>query len=273
MIRDIITIDEDKCDGCGACVPDCPEGALQIIDGKARLVSDLFCDGLGACISGCPRGALTVERREAGTYDENRVMENIARQGQNVIDAHLKHLREHGETKLLDTALRFLKDRGLAVPASMVEPAHRHHGCPGSAAMDFRGREGATAHAGPERASELRQWPVQLALVNPAAPYFDGADLLVVADCVPTSYGEFHGKLLRGSSVVMFCPKLDRIPEEYVDKMTAIISGNDVRSITVARMDVPCCGGATALVNMALEKSGKSISIREIVVSIRGDIQ
>lgn len=275
MKRSIITIDEDKCNGCGLCVPDCPEGALQVIDGKVHLVSDLFCDGLGACLKTCPEGALTVEERDAEPYDERRVMENVAKHGANVIRAHLHHLKEHGETKYFNEAVKFLNERDIPVPMHEERPVDHACGCPGSAAVDMRNKAadkgGPTGRAAAVE-SELRQWPVQLKLLNPAAPYFDGADLLLAADCVPFSYGNFHRDFLFNRIVIMFCPKLDPYVEEYVDKLAAILSMHDIRSITIARMEVPCCGGVNVILERAMEKSGKSIPVRETIVGIRGDI-
>ncbi len=275
MKRSIITIDEDKCNGCGLCVPDCPEGALQVIDGKARLVSDLFCDGLGACLKTCPEGALFVEEREAEPYSERKVMENVVKHGANVIRAHLHHLKEHGEMKYLREAVEYLQEKGIPVPHH-DESAHAGEacGCPGSAAMDMRNRalERSAAGSSVPVESELRQWPVQLKLLNPAAPYFDGADLLLAADCIPFAYGNFHRDFLFNRIVIMFCPKLDPYIEEYIDKLAAILSMHDIKSITVARMEVPCCGGVNAVLERAMEKAGKSVPVRETVIGIKGNI-
>ncbi|MBI3991586.1 MAG: 4Fe-4S binding protein, partial [Candidatus Omnitrophica bacterium] len=174
--RKIIRIDEEKCNGCGLCIPNCPEGALQVIDGKARLISDLFCDGLGACIGHCPQGAITIEEREAKEYDERKVMGNIVKQGMNVIRAHLEHLKEHNQDKYLKEALDFLKEKniGLALHAAEAHGQHAHgfSGCPGSKIMDFRKKEAASGKEKPisKAESELRQWPVQIMLVPPFAP-------------------------------------------------------------------------------------------------------
>lgn len=275
MKRSIITIDEDKCNGCGLCVPDCPEGALQVIDGKVRLVSDLFCDGLGACLKTCPEGALTVEEREAEPYSERRVMENVVKHGANVIKAHLHHLKEHGEMNYLREAVEYLQEKGIPVP-HWEEAAHGGQpcGCPGSAAMDMRERN-TVKGAGVlpvSVESELRQWPVQLKLLNPGAAYFDGAHLLLAADCVPFAYGNFHREFLFNRIVIMFCPKLDPYIEEYVDKLAAILSMHDIKSITVARMEVPCCGGVKVVLDRAMAKAGKQIPVRESVIGIRGNI-
>jgi NAD-dependent dihydropyrimidine dehydrogenase PreA subunit len=272
MKRSIITIDEDKCNGCGLCVPDCPEGALQVIDGKVRLVSDLFCDGLGACLKTCPEGALFVEEREAEPYSERKVMENVVKHGPNVIKAHLHHLKEHGEVKYLREAVDYLQEKGIALPMH-EEAAPAACGCPGSAARDMRDRPAEKAPAGGARiGSELRQWPVQLKLLNPGAPYFANADILLAADCVPFAYGDFHRDLLSGKIVVMFCPKIDPYIEEYMEKLAGILALHDISSITVARMEVPCCGGLNVVLERAMQKAGKQVPVREIVIGIKGDV-
>ena len=269
MKRHIIRIDADKCTGCGECIPDCPEGALQMIDGKARLVSDLFCDGLGACVGTCPAGAISVEEREAEPYSERRVMENIAAQGPGVIAAHLRHLKAHGEDGYLSEAVNYLNEKKIPVPEF---GEHHVHSCPGSMPQDFRGAVDDPARPMTEFRSELRQWPVQLKLLNPAAPYFDDADLLLAADCVPFAFGGFHPRFLAGKTVIMFCPKLDPCIDEYVDKLAAILSLHNIRSITVVRMEVPCCGGINAVLKRALEKSKKQISVTEHIISIKGEV-
>ncbi|MDP6670256.1 MAG: 4Fe-4S binding protein [archaeon] len=273
MKRSIIEIDNEKCNGCGQCIPNCPEGALQIIDEKARLVSDLFCDGLGACIGHCPEGAITVIEREAEPYNEEKVMENIVKHGENTIKAHLEHLRDHNEEKYLAQAVAFLEEKGIENPLKeKAETSPLPCGCPGSNAVDFRNEKrskpsGATA----KQESELRQWPVQLMLVSPNAPYFDDADLLIAADCVAFSLGGFHGELLRGKSLVIGCPKLDDV-EYYKEKLTEIIKQNNVKSITVAIMEVPCCYGLYAAVEEAVESSGKDIEVIQKTVSIKGEV-
>ncbi len=269
MKRKIIQIDEEKCNGCGQCIPNCPEGALQLIDGKARLISDLFCDGLGACIGECPRGAIRVTEREAEPYDERRVMENIVRQGPATIKAHLKHLKDHGEQKLLDTAIEYLKEKNYPVP-SLEAPGKRPCSCPGTMAKRLPGTAGSPLQSS---ASALRQWPVQLRLLNPAAEYFDNADLLISADCVAHAFGGFHKELLDGRILIVFCPKLDHDTEEYVEKLAEIFRRHEIRSITVARMEVPCCGGATAIVEEALKAAGKTMQINVTIIGIDGRIR
>ena len=191
--RKIIKIDADKCNGCGLCIPNCPEGALQMIDGKARVISDLFCDGLGACIGHCPEGAIEIEEREAQGYDERKVMENIVKGGKNVICAHLEHLDEHGETEYLKQALEVLKEKNMEIPNFKKEAEHAGHaGCPGAKMMDFSADENQAGSLEGERPSQLRQWPVQLHLVPPNAPYFREKDVVLAADCVAFSLGDFH---------------------------------------------------------------------------------
>ena len=276
MKRSIIKIDEDKCTGCGACVPDCPEGAIQVIGGKARLVGELLCDGLGACLGNCPEGAISVEEREAEAYDENAVMDNVVKGGAGVISAHLAHLRGHGQTEYLATALRYLESRGMSEPADGPDDKNAKPlacGCPGTMAKDLRGGHAAAARqaAGPA-VSRLGQWPIQLHLLNPRAPYFENADLLVAADCTAFSFGNFHERFLKDRILVMFCPKLDHSQEQYLEKLTAILRDNAIRSITVVRMEVPCCGGTVRLVEEALARSGKNIIVKEYTLSLQGGI-
>jgi len=274
VYRDIIKIDENACTGCGLCVPNCPEGALQIIDGKARLVSDLFCDGLGACIGHCPEGAITVEKREAEPYDEKKVMENIVKQGDNTIKAHLEHLKSHGAMDFYNEAIEFLKERGITIPAEL-SPASKVHTCPGSAVLDFtdtNSQEKVTNESKENRFSQLRQWPVQLMLVPITAPYFDDAELVITADCVPFSYAGFHEDFLKGKIVLVGCPKLDDA-EFYKNKLTEIFRENNIRSVTCLHMEVPCCHGLVKIVQSALEKSGKIIPFAHVEISVKGEIK
>jgi NAD-dependent dihydropyrimidine dehydrogenase PreA subunit len=283
MKRNIISIDDNKCTGCGQCIPDCPEGALQIIDGKARLVSDLFCDGLGACIGTYPEGAISVIEREAVPYDEKIVMENIVQQGAPVIKAHLEHLRGHGQMELYNQAIEYLKEHTIAIPdhtdpVCPPRPAHAGHSpfaaCPGSAARNiFRNTAAPSRQLSEKNESELRQWPVQLSLLNSAAPYFDNADLLIAADCVPFAYAGFHTEFLRDRIVIIFCPKLDPDIEGYITKLAEIFSRHMIKSIMVAHMEVPCCSGMRYVVDRALERSGKKIPVTEKTTTIQGGIK
>jgi len=266
-VRQIIRIDEEKCTGCGECIPGCPEGALQVIDGKARLISDLFCDGLGACIGNCPVDAITVEEREAEPYDERRVMANIARQGPNTINAHLEHLRGHGEFELLKTALDFLRERGIRVPPPA---AHAGGGCPGSRVVQLEERPAAEAPAG-RAVSRLRQWPVQITLVPPHAPYLQGADVALIADCVPFAYANLHEDFIKGRVVLVGCPKLDDV-QAYRKKLAEVFRQNDIKSIAVVHMEVPCCSGLIHVLRQALGDAGKQIPVTETMISIRGEV-
>lgn len=272
--RKIIKIDEKKCNGCGLCIPNCPEGALQIIDGKARLISDLFCDGLGACLGHCPEGAITVEEREAKPYDEKRVMENIVKQGKNVIKAHLEHLKDHGEHEYFKQAVDFLKKKNIEVP--LHESSADEHalpcGCPGSAVMEFKKEE--ASHKEKETAvkqtSQLRQWPIQITLVPPSAPYLKDADLVIAADCVPFAYADFHRDFLKGKVLLVGCPKLDDA-EFYTKKITQIVKDNTIKSITCVHMEVPCCFGLVTILRDAIANSGKTIPFKEVTISIKGE--
>lgn len=269
--RDIITIDAYKCNGCGQCVPNCPEGAIQIIDGKARLVSDLFCDGLGACIGHCPEAAITIEKREAEKYDERIVMENIVRQGENVIKAHLRHLKEHGQDQYLNVAVSYLKEKKIDAPAEEYSHDRLPCECPGSKVMKLHDDDECGDETDPVQKSKLRQWPVQITLVPNNAPYFEDADLLISADCVPFAYPNFHGNLLKGKILLVGCPKLDD-SDFYEKKLSQIFLENGIKSVTCVHMEVPCCSGLVHITKNALSKSGKNIPFREITVGIKGDL-
>ena len=271
MKRDVIKINEEKCNGCGSCVTGCPEGALQVIDGKARLVSDLFCDGLGACIGDCPEGAIEVERREAEPYDEYKVMENIVKAGPNVTKAHLKHLHEHGQTKYLNEALSFLKEKNIEIP-DYEEEAPLACGCPGSVMQVPDQSKQASDNTHQTLSAELGNWPVQLQLLNPNAPYLKNADLLITADCVPFAYANFHQRFLKDKILIILCPKLDKTIDEYVDKLSEIFTKQDIKSITLVHMEVPCCSGIEVIVKRALEKAQKNIIIKDYTISINGEI-
>lgn len=279
MKRSIIKIDEKKCNGCGRCIPNCPEGALQIIDGKVRLISDLFCDGLGACIGHCPEGAITIEEREAEEYDERRVMGNIVRQGKKVIKAHLEHLKEHGQEEYLKQARDFLKEKGMALPLEERAPAgHKHppgfSGCPGAKTIDFGEEQESAEKQKPvsKVTSQLRQWPIQLHLISPTAPYYQGRDVLLVADCVAYALGGFHSDYLKGKSLAIACPKLDEGQEIYVEKIKSWLEDAGINSLTVLIMEVPCCRGLLNLAQQALEQSKRKVPLKYIVVSLRGEI-
>jgi ferredoxin len=277
MKRKIIKIDEEKCNGCALCIPNCPEGAIQMIDGKARLISDLFCDGLGACLGHCPQGAIEVEEREAEPYDEKKVMANVVKQGRNVIKAHLEHLKGHNEAEYLRQAVEFLQEKGIANPMkSEKEKLHAHGkgmgGCPGSRVLDFSDeRKGDAAEDG-KRSSQLTQWPVQLHLVSPTAPYFRGKDVLLAADCVAYALADFHKDYLKGKSLAIACPKLDSEKEIYVQKITAMIDEAGINTLSVMIMEVPCCGGLLQLAQKAAASAKRKVPVKLYVVSLRGEM-
>lgn len=306
MTRTLIEINEDLCDGCGLCANGCHEGALRIIDGKARLVGESLCDGLGACIGDCPRGALKTVQREAEEYSERRVIENILPKGMNTVMAHLDHLKAHGQDSWYNQALAILKEKGIALAASgessasatagcgcgggaQEQPAFSSvrmvnngmsGGCPGSAARSFSpagsaqhtaSSQGRPAPAsGGAMGSRLEQWPVQLHLINPRAPYFQGADILIAADCTAFACGAFHQALLAGRRLVIACPKLDTGKEIYVDKIRALVEESGASSITLAIMEVPCCSGLKRLLDEALAGATRTVPVSTVVVGIEG---
>ncbi|MFW9597979.1 MAG: ATP-binding protein [Paludibacter sp.] len=292
MKRTIIKIDEDLCNGCEACVQGCHEGALQMIDGKARMVSELFCDGLGACIGDCPVGAITLEEREAEPYDEIATIERMLPKGERTIIAHLKHLKEHGETEYLKQGVSYLRSKGIQInfsevhnhgsagcaskPASAIQ-SQNGGACPGSREMSF-----STAKVTPKAftvapqavasASQLRQWPVQLHLLNPQAGYFRSADVVLAADCVPFSFPDFHNRYLAGKTLAIACPKLDSNQEVYMEKLVSMIVNSQINTLTVVIMEVPCCGGLLRLAQKAVEMSGRKIPVKLAVIGIQGDV-
>jgi Pyruvate/2-oxoacid:ferredoxin oxidoreductase delta subunit len=238
VVRRIVRIDEEKCDGCGLCVPSCAEGALQIIDGKARLISERYCDGLGACLGECPQGAISIEQAESEEFDE---------------EAAKKHASEHQEEVVEDS-----------LPC----------GCPSSTVTVLEPAESCScAHnelvATP---SALGHWPVQLTLIPPTAPFLRGADVLLVADCVPFTCADFHQRFLKGHALIVACPKLDDF-QAHQSKLTEILRRSDIKSLTVLHMEVPCCSGLTHMAKQAIRQSGKEIPLKEITMGIKGDIK
>ena len=278
MLRKIITIKEELCNGCGLCIPNCPEGALQIIDGKARLVSDLFCDGLGACVGHCPEGAMIVVEREAEQYDERKVMANIVKHGENTIAAHLEHLKDHGEMSLYREAVAYLEESGIEVPEKRPEQEQiAACACAGTIPREIENE--IENETGPEAdlpsgyspISKLTHWPVQIKLLPVNAPYFQGADLLLAADCAPFAYPGFHEELLDGKVLLIGCPKLDDA-SFYLEKITEILKSNDISSITCAHMEVPCCFGLPMIASQAIEASGKDIPFEDVTITVNGRI-
>jgi NAD-dependent dihydropyrimidine dehydrogenase PreA subunit len=231
LVRKIVKIDEEKCNGCGVCVPACVEGALKIIDGKARLISEQYCDGLGACLGKCPQDAIVIEEREAEEFNEEAV----------------EHLAKANK------------------PVKEVLPC----GCPSTTVSQFRQTSSAEVPAA-DLPSMLAHWPIQLALVPPGAPFLQGADLLIAADCAPFAYANFHRDFLKNHAVVIACPKLDDF-ETHVSKLTEILRRADVKSLTIAHMEVPCCFGLVHMAKQAIEASGKDLPLKEITIGVRGN--
>ena len=240
MKRNIIQIDEARCTGCGICATGCHEGALQIIGGKARLVSELYCDGLGACIGDCPMGAISIEEREAEPYDERAVMERIAPKGQATIVAHLKHLKEHGQNALFQEGLNYLKEHDIALNTTALLPQQQHS---------------CNCH-----------------LINPASPHFAGADLLLAADCTAFAMGGFHPQLLSNRKLCIACPKLDSGHGLYADKLVQLIDTARINTLTVAIMEVPCCEGLLRLAQSAAQRANRKVPIKRVVLSVQGQI-
>ena len=253
MIRKMVRIDEEKCNGCGECVPSCAEGAIQIIDGKAKLLSDNLCDGLGACLGDCPVGAISVEEREADEYDEAAV---------------------HDHLKVLGRATPTHHDAPLpgACPSSTVQnfAAPVAGGCPSARTMSFPESPAEVTETATSHPSRLAQWPVQLHLVPPTAPFFQNADVLLAADCVPFAYADFQEDLLKGKALAIACPKLDNT-EPYVEKLTAMITQSNINSLTVVHMEVPCCNGLVFMAKQALANSGRDIPFKTVCIGIRGE--
>ncbi len=234
MKRRIIEIDQDKCNGCGACTAACHEGAIAMVDGKAQLMRDDYCDGLGDCLPACPTGAISFVEREAAAYDEQAVLANKQRKMQQ-------------------------------------EGTRLHNGCPGMRMKTLQHAEPADGQAAPAAwQSQLSQWPVQIRLVPVKAPFFDGAKLLIAADCTAYAYAAFHERFMRGHITLMGCPKLDGV--DYSEKLTEIIRNNDIRNVTVVRMEVPCCGGLEHAAKTALQNSGKFLSWQVVTISTDGTI-
>ncbi len=271
--RQIIRIDEDLCDGCEQCIPACPEGALQIVDGVAKLVTEGYCDGLGACLGECPQGALSVEEREVESYDEEGVIEHLSQNAPDRLDEHMRHLREHGLAPASSTSGQAAGAQGAGAQAARGPLPGG--GCPSARLMQWSvedkssGAPSGGGEAPVSLSSELRQWPIQLHLVNPLAPYFKDADLVLAADCVPFAYANFHNDFLKGKAVAIACPKLDDTGP-YVAKLTRMIDHANLKSIKVVVMEVPCCSGLVHMAREAVMRAGRSIPIEYVIVGVKG---
>lgn len=261
MIREIVHIDEEKCNGCGLCVPACAEGAIQLINGKAKLIADNLCDGIGACLGHCPQGAILIEKRAADEFDEEAVAEHLG-----------------AAVKAAEPAPAPISACGCpsAAVKSFAPPQHGHGhggGCPSAALRNIAPvSAAASADVAGDRPSELRQWPVQMHLVPPTAPFLKGADLLLAADCAPFAYPDFHRDILKGKALLIGCPKLDD-GQAYLEKLTAMLRLNEIKSLTVAHMEVPCCSGLIQIAKRAIADSGKEVPLTTIRIGIQGDVK
>ena len=285
MERDVIKIDEDLCNGCSQCIPACHEGALQIIDGKVRLISDLMCDGLGACLGACPQGAMEIERREAEPYNETTVMEIMVPKGINTVVAHIKHLMDHNEDDFVKEAMDFLEnnqdsydfelDKVKAMINKKPVPTFTMGGggCPGSQSKTINRPTGfSMAESNGDTTSQLQQWPVQMHLINPAAGFFQSADMVLAADCVPFAMGDFHSKFLKNKVLGIACPKLDDGQGTYLKKLITLIDDSKINSLTVVIMQVPCCSGLMGIAQQAVEMASRKVPLKRAIISIEGEV-
>jgi Pyruvate/2-oxoacid:ferredoxin oxidoreductase delta subunit len=257
-VRKIIKIDEEKCNGCGLCIPNCAEGALAIVDGKAKIVKDIFCDGLGACLGHCPQGALEVIERDAADFDEVAAIEYVKSLG--------GELKPHVQAPTGGCPGSAVKQFNKAAAPAHIPPVG---GCPGSKMKKITRTN--TNDVEGRVTSKLSQWPVQLKLVPVNAPYFKGADLLITADCVPFAYANYHNDFLKDKAVVIGCPKLDDAAF-YAEKLSEIIKENNLESITVLKMEVPCCGGMAFAAKSARDKAGSDVPVKVITISLEGEV-
>jgi len=306
MKREIVIINRDICNGCGVCIPNCHEGALQMIDDKATLVSELMCDGLGACIGHCPEGAISIEEREAEAYDEIITLEGMLENGgRNVVAAHLKHLKDYELKEFIHQAFDYLNENAAQIDFDVTELIYevKQHGkeetspqenpylqnlvavsekkeegcgggCPGTVSKELKPMFIAVSEQSNNQvdaSSQLTHWPVQMHLINPMATFFNNCDLLLAADCVAFSVGDFHNKFLKGKKLAIACPKLDSNKDVYVDKLVHLIDQSKVNTITVVKMEVPCCGGLLQLVKLALEQAQRKVPVKLITVSSKGE--
>ncbi len=281
-VRTIVQIDEDKCDGCGLCVPGCAEGAQQIVDGKAKLVNDIYCDGLGACLGECPQDAITMIEREAEDFDEEAVHAHIASLEAAASPGHAGDEKDEAEVSECGCPSTMMQTFNVPEPEPKPDisaaPAAGLGGCPGSRSQVFEKQGLSAPHpgaaSGPTEglpvSSRLSNWPVQIMLVPVQAPYLNGARLVIAADCAPFAYADFHRRFLDGKTLLIGCPKLDNT-DVYVQKLTEIFRLNDIASVDVVYMEVPCCSGLVHMVKTALENSGKSIPAVLSRVGIKGD--
>ncbi len=250
MKRNIIKIDEEKCNGCGECIPNCAEGSLEIRNGKAVLVKEALCDGLGACLGHCPQDARIIEERDSDAFDEE------------LVEVRLKELAAQQAAQ---------KEEEPSACGCSAGAMSFGGGCPSAQVTNIKAATGDAAESGAMSPSNLTQWPVQLTLLPPTAPFFKDADLLLAADCVPFAYPDFHRDFLKGKAVAMLCPKLDNGDAHY-KKLVELFAQSGIKSVTVARMEVPCCGGLVAMAKAALQESGSTLELHEIIIGRDGSV-
>jgi ferredoxin len=257
--RKIIHIDEELCDGCGSCVPGCPEQALQIVETskgpRARIVKEFYCDGLGACIGSCPTGALTITEEEVEPYNEEATIARIKEKAPEMLETHIKHMKEHADEL----------------------PEHHSHkmpkgvsGCPGARMMQWKEKK-TPGDKQVKIDSELRQWPVQIHLVPPFAPYLQNVDIALIADCVPFAYPNLHQDFLKGKAVLVGCPKLDDA-DYYIEKISQILEHAKPKSLQIVHMEVPCCFGLMHIIKEARKRAGSDVPVEEVTISIKGEM-
>lgn len=254
MKRKIIQIDEDKCNGCGKCINICAEAALKIVNGKVKLIKEFYCDGMGACLDVCPTDALKIIEKESDQYNAKETFK------------HVKEKRGEDAAEKVHGIKEIKKD---------ISREPMKCGCPGSMMRDLRSDEEEDGTENDKKIhikSQLRQWPIQLHLLNPEAPYFQDADIIISADCVPFAFASFHEKFLKGKILIMFCPKLDTDQDSYIEKLTEIFKSRNINSITIVHMEVPCCSGVGHIAEEALRKSQKNIILKDYTISIKGEL-
>ncbi|OPY86227.1 MAG: ferredoxin [Smithella sp. PtaU1.Bin162] len=265
MKRKIIKIDEEKCTGCGLCIPNCHEQAIKIINGKARLINDVYCDGLGACLGECPEGALLLEEREAEPFDEKKVLENLVQKETTAMEDYLKKLAASGNTELHKGYGDFLR---------LLKGEDAENGCTGVMPITFEKKVAGRTSSQEEntRQSELAHWPIQLHLINPSADFLCGADVVLTADCVAYARADFHNRFLKGKSLAIACPKLDRDIDVYVEKIRSLVDETKANTLTIIMMQVPCCRELLQISRSALTKAKRKIPVQTVIIGTQGEV-
>jgi ferredoxin len=287
MKRKIIQINEERCNGCGLCTQVCAEAALEVVNGKATLVKDFYCDGMGACLDVCPVGALAVVEKESEAYNVDKTVEHVEKTlGKEAVKNVHGYEGEdeccadgccsddccgdiEDEVELIEDIIMSSKGCGGGCSGGAIKDLSHKHGESGGGCCASGG--GCGGH-GSSNTSELSQWPIQLHLVTPTAPYFENADIVISADCAPFAFANFHERFLKGKKLIIFCPKLDEGQDSYIDKLTELFKTQNIKSVTIVRMEVPCCGGVERIVEEALNRSGVNVLIKEYILSLEGGV-